>query len=154
MSDENRDLAELVARQAITDVLFRYSRGLDRMDRKIADTVRHPGGTADYGPSFRGSGAEFLDFVWAYHAGLEAAISTGSPVGAGSGGSSTGPTSATSTPSSPTRPGNRRHPGAGGTTRTRPTSCSIEAPVHSANYLSGIAGKPGLAYGMGDSTCW
>lgn len=58
---------ELLAKQAITEVLYRYCRGLDRMDRALADTVWHPGGTADYGPMFSGTGAEFLDWVWKSH---------------------------------------------------------------------------------------
>lgn len=64
-------IAQLDAKQAITEVLHRYCRGLDRMDRAIADTVWHPDGTADYGPGYRGPAAGFLDFVWAYHAQLE-----------------------------------------------------------------------------------
>lgn len=63
--------AVLLARQEIADVLYRYCRALGRMDRPLADTVWHPGGTADYGPGFRGTGAEFLDVVWAYHDRLE-----------------------------------------------------------------------------------
>jgi hypothetical protein len=64
-------LAELAAKQAITEVLHRYCRGLDRMDRALADTVWHPGGTADYGPGYRGSAFGFLDFVWDYHVQFE-----------------------------------------------------------------------------------
>ena len=61
-------LAELAAKQAITETLHRYCHGLDRMDRALADTVWHPDGTADYGPGYRGSGAGFLDYVWEFHA--------------------------------------------------------------------------------------
>lgn len=60
-------VGELLAKQAITEVLYSYCRGLDRMDRALADTVWHPGGTADYGPMFQGTGAEFLDWVWKTH---------------------------------------------------------------------------------------
>ncbi|ADJ48852.1 acyl-CoA transferase/carnitine dehydratase [Amycolatopsis mediterranei S699] len=52
--------------------MYRYCRGLDRIDLPLADSVGHPDGIADYGPSYRSSGAGFLDFVWAYHAGLDA----------------------------------------------------------------------------------
>ncbi len=62
----------LLAKQAITEVLFRYCRALDRMDRTLALSVWHPGSTADYGPLFAGSGAEFVDWVWAAHAGVAA----------------------------------------------------------------------------------
>ncbi len=57
---------ELAAKQAITEVIYRYCRALDRMDRVLAETVWHPDGTADYG-HFQGTGAEFIDMVWAAH---------------------------------------------------------------------------------------
>lgn len=63
-------LARLVATQAITEVLHRYARGLDRMDRAMAESVWHPGGTADYGPMYRGTGAGFVEWVWTAHAGF------------------------------------------------------------------------------------
>jgi hypothetical protein len=66
------EVRELLAKQAITEVIYRYCRGLDRMDRALADTVWHPGGTADYGPMFAGTGAGFLDWVWQSHTGFEA----------------------------------------------------------------------------------
>lgn len=65
--DPNR-VDQLVAVHEIRDVLRAYCRGLDRMDRVLAETVWHPGGTADYGPGYQGSGTGFLDFVWEYHA--------------------------------------------------------------------------------------
>jgi hypothetical protein len=59
---------ELAAKQAITEVLHRYCRALDRMDRPMADTLWHPDGTADYGPDiFQGTGQGFLDYVFATH---------------------------------------------------------------------------------------
>ena len=62
---------DLVAKQAITEVIYRYCRALDRMDRPLADTVWHPEGTADYGPTmFQGTGAGFLDWVWPTHASM------------------------------------------------------------------------------------
>jgi len=60
-------IAELAAKQAITEVLHRYCRGLDRMDREMAESVWHPGGTADYGPMHHGTGSGFLDWVWPTH---------------------------------------------------------------------------------------
>ncbi|HEX4219153.1 MAG TPA: nuclear transport factor 2 family protein [Acidimicrobiales bacterium] len=62
----------LLAKQAISEVLYRYCRGLDRMDRALALSVWHEGSTVDYGPIFTGSGAEFVDWVWVAHAGLAA----------------------------------------------------------------------------------
>jgi hypothetical protein len=58
------------AKQAITEVIYRYCRALDRMDRELADTVWHPDGTADYGPTFQGSAAGLLDSLWSNHAKL------------------------------------------------------------------------------------
>ncbi|PXW32662.1 UNVERIFIED_CONTAM: SnoaL-like protein [Williamsia faeni] len=67
---ETNAIAELVAKQAITEALHSYCRGLDRMERTLAESVWHQDGTADYGPGYRGSGSGFLDFVWEYHAGF------------------------------------------------------------------------------------
>jgi SnoaL-like domain len=66
------ELEALLAKQAITEVLYRYCRGLDRMDKALALSVWHPGSTADYGPIFTGSGAEFVEWVWVAHEALAA----------------------------------------------------------------------------------
>ena len=49
-------------------MLHRYCRGLDRMDRELALSVFHPDSELDYGPSIKGSAAEFIDWVWLAHA--------------------------------------------------------------------------------------
>jgi SnoaL-like domain len=65
-------LDELLAKQQITEVLYRYCRAMDRMDRELAKTIWSPGGTADYGISvFQGLGEDFLDYVWGQHAALD-----------------------------------------------------------------------------------
>lgn len=64
-------IRSLVSTRAIHDVLYRYCRGLDRMDRPMAESVWHPDGTADYGPMYQGSGSGFLDWVWEAHSALE-----------------------------------------------------------------------------------
>lgn len=65
-------LQELSDKQAITEVIYRYCRGLDRMDADMVRAVWQPGGTADYGADmFRGTGDEFVEWVWAAHAGME-----------------------------------------------------------------------------------
>jgi hypothetical protein len=62
---------EIVAKQAITEVIYTYCRALDRMDWELAHTVWHPDGTADYGPNmFRGTGPGFIEWVWAQHAAM------------------------------------------------------------------------------------
>ena len=61
----------LLAKQAITEVIYRYCRALDRMDREMALTIWHPDGTADYGPTmFQGTGAGFVEWVWQAHASM------------------------------------------------------------------------------------
>lgn len=69
MTDETHD--QVAAKQAITEVLYRYCRGLDRMDRDLALSVWHPGGGANYGDIFEGTGVGFIDWVWQVHAGFE-----------------------------------------------------------------------------------
>jgi hypothetical protein len=64
-------VAALADRQAITEVLYRYCRAMDRMDHVLASSVWHPGGTADYGPIFEGTGQGFADWVMVTHAGLD-----------------------------------------------------------------------------------
>ena len=72
MSEVNaNEMQWLLDRQAIRDVLSRYCRGLDRMDRPLADTVWHEGGTAFYDGIFEGTGAGFLDWVWESHAAMD-----------------------------------------------------------------------------------
>lgn len=65
-------LRELVSTRAIHDVLYRYCRSLDRMDRPMAESVWHPGATADYGTMYEGTGSGFLEWVWEAHSALEA----------------------------------------------------------------------------------
>lgn len=65
------EIQRVLDQQAIRDVLARYCRGLDRMDREMADTVWHPGGTALYEGIFEGTGHGFLDWVWEAHAAME-----------------------------------------------------------------------------------
>jgi hypothetical protein len=58
---------EIAARLAITDVLHKYCRSMDRMDRPLALSCWHPGGTDEHTPLFSGTGAEFVDWVWKIH---------------------------------------------------------------------------------------
>ena len=69
MTDE---LETLVAKDAIRDVIYSYCRAMDRMDRELALSVWHPGGSADYGSTFHGTCEGFVEWVWTRHAGLEA----------------------------------------------------------------------------------
>jgi hypothetical protein len=64
-------LQALLDKQAIRDVLSRYCRGLDRMDKQMAYAVWHDGGTAFYDGMFEGTGEGFIDWVWQAHAAME-----------------------------------------------------------------------------------
>ena len=56
---------------AIRDVLGRYCRGLDRMDRQMAYSVFADGAPALYHGMYEGSGHGFIDWVWEVHQGME-----------------------------------------------------------------------------------
>lgn len=55
------------ARQAIVEVVYRYCRGVDRMDRDLVLSCWHDGGTADYGEVFQGTAPGFVDWLWPVH---------------------------------------------------------------------------------------
>jgi hypothetical protein len=67
----NAVLDELQAKQQISEVLCRYCRGLDRMDKTLARSVWHEDGTAHYHDMYQGSGYGFVDWVWEAHAPME-----------------------------------------------------------------------------------
>jgi hypothetical protein len=60
----------VTARQAITDLLYRYCRAMDRMDLEQGYALWHGDGVADYGPFFQGTGRGFIDFVYQAHAAM------------------------------------------------------------------------------------
>ena len=68
MNDELRDL---LAKQAITEVLADYVRGADRIDVPLLKSVFHEDAVADYGAMFQGSGHEFAEFLGAVHPTME-----------------------------------------------------------------------------------
>ncbi len=53
----------LLADRAIRDLLLRYCRGIDRMDRDLVRACYHPGARDSHG-TFEGGVEEFLDWVW------------------------------------------------------------------------------------------
>ncbi len=56
-------------REAITDLIYRYCRAMDRIDHELGYSVWHADGTADYGPDiFEGRGHDFVDHVCKQHA--------------------------------------------------------------------------------------
>jgi len=60
-------LVELLAKQAITEQIYRYCRAMDRIDNELGKTVWHADGLADYGPIFKGTGHEFIEWVAISH---------------------------------------------------------------------------------------
>jgi hypothetical protein len=59
----------LLAKQAITEQLYKYCRAMDRCDHDLGYSVWHPAGTAEYGPGpyYQGTGAGFVDFALNLH---------------------------------------------------------------------------------------
>ena len=70
-SDVDRAVQDLLDKDAIREVIYRYSRGLDRMDKEMAYSVWHPDGTALYYNIFEGTGHGFVDWVWEAHEAME-----------------------------------------------------------------------------------
>jgi hypothetical protein len=64
MSDQ---LDTLLAKQAITEVLYRYCHAVDRIDPELGAQIWHEDGLAHYEDIFEGTGAGFIDFVFEQH---------------------------------------------------------------------------------------
>jgi hypothetical protein len=61
----------LADKQAITEIIYRYARGLDRMDIEMTLSCWHEGGTDNHGALFNGTAIEFVDWLWPIHAAME-----------------------------------------------------------------------------------
>jgi hypothetical protein len=70
-----RAVEELIAKQAITEVVYRYCRGVDRFDRDLVRDCYWPEATDEHG-SFQGTRDEYLEwlfgrmlprFAWSQH---------------------------------------------------------------------------------------
>lgn len=60
-------LAEIASRLAITDVIHRYCKAMDRIDVELGHSVWHADGEADYGTIYCGSGHGFVDLMCEVH---------------------------------------------------------------------------------------
>lgn len=60
-------LQEIADRMAITEVIYRYCRAMDRIDAGLGYSVWHEDGEADYGAIYRGSGRGFVEWVCGVH---------------------------------------------------------------------------------------
>ena len=65
----NAEIKETIAdRQAITDLIYRYCRAMDRIDAELGYTIWHEDAIADYGAEvYQGSGRGFIDHVCEQH---------------------------------------------------------------------------------------
>lgn len=54
------EIDHLAAKEQIRDCIFRYSRGLDRIDEAALRSAFHPDAIIDFAPSFCGSPDEFI----------------------------------------------------------------------------------------------
>jgi hypothetical protein len=62
-----RDIQSFADRQAITDLIYRYCRSMDRIDEALGYSIWNEHAVADYGEFYQGSGRGFIDFVCAQH---------------------------------------------------------------------------------------
>jgi hypothetical protein len=60
-------LETYAAKQAITEVLFRYCHAVDRIDPDLASGIWHPDGVAHYEDVFEGTGTGLMEFVFEQH---------------------------------------------------------------------------------------
>jgi hypothetical protein len=65
-------LDTLLAKQAITEVLYRYCHAVDRIDPVLGSQIWHEDGLALYDGVFEGTGPGFIDFVFEVHRNCDA----------------------------------------------------------------------------------
>lgn len=73
MGGQDGGIQVLLDKQAITEVIYRYARSMDRLDREAGYSVFWPEATADYHEQmFVGSGHGFVDMCMEAHLGFVA----------------------------------------------------------------------------------
>jgi SnoaL-like domain len=63
----NADPQAVADRQAITDLIYRYCRAMDRIDVELGYSIWHADGTAHYEGFYEGAGRGFIDKVCENH---------------------------------------------------------------------------------------
>jgi len=63
----SESLETYAAKQAITEVLYRYCHAVDRVDADLASRIWHPDAFARYEDIFEGTGSGFMGFVFEQH---------------------------------------------------------------------------------------
>lgn len=69
MSDANA-LQSTMDRQAITDLIYRYCRSMDRIDPELGYSIWHENAEVEYEGFYSGSGRGFIDHVCEQHRSL------------------------------------------------------------------------------------
>src|SRR3954468_11552442 len=64
---DQTQLQAMLDRQAITELIHRYCRAMDRVDHALGYSIWHDGSEADYGGIFKGTGREVIDWVCEGH---------------------------------------------------------------------------------------
>lgn len=64
---EYPELQMLIDRQQITEMLYRYCRSVDRLDRPLGYSIWHEDGIADYGDLYCGDGPGVIDLICEQH---------------------------------------------------------------------------------------
>ena len=71
MTDRDKAIDEMLAKQEITEVIFKYCRCMDRCDAELGKEVFHPDARVDYGEQmYQGSGYGFVESSLAAHTGM------------------------------------------------------------------------------------
>ncbi len=69
---DSEEIGRLLAKQAISEVIYAYCRAVDRMDRDLARSIWAEDADVDYGDTYRGSAVGLLDVIWRIHGTMRA----------------------------------------------------------------------------------
>ena len=70
MNDFN-SLQAVADRQAITDLIYRYCRAVDRIDHELGYSIWHDDGSVDYGAYYQGGHRGLIDQICANHSQMQ-----------------------------------------------------------------------------------
>ena len=64
---QSQAMDELLTKQTITELLYKYPRGLDRLDRDILLSVAHPDAKVEFGKTVFNTWAAYVDWLMEAH---------------------------------------------------------------------------------------
>lgn len=64
---ESTAIQQLLDRQQITEMIYRYCRAVDRLDHQLGYSIWHNDGFADYGEIYQGDGRGVIDLICEHH---------------------------------------------------------------------------------------